>query len=265
MSHLCRGEILIGHNPATWFSSCNFIHIFPFSSCSCVCNEIAWRRVFFCISLSVEYGWSFTKPFVFNLYTCKEWVQVLSFAQLRNTQLFHSKCNYLKCRLTLKCINHATLKIRYIIFIWSMELRDDLVLLSLTGLVAELPFFYFFIFMSAFYVNRHEPNTAWGTFWQCFFFFWSTLCITQQHICFCLTVNIFQCIFYYFRGKDLLQDISPWTIRLTICVHQPFPCNFVSLSLTPINFLAASEVSYRPSPPVATVPPKFLFFSIASL
>lgn len=79
--------------------------------------------------------------FVFNLYTCKEWVQVLSFAQLRNTQLFHSKCNYLKCRLTLKCTKYDTLKIRYIIFIWSMELRDDPVSLSLSGLVAELPFF----------------------------------------------------------------------------------------------------------------------------
>lgn len=45
-----------------------------------------------------------------------------------------------------------------------MELRDDPVSLSLTGLVAELPFFNLFIFMSAFYVNRHEPNTAWGTF-----------------------------------------------------------------------------------------------------
>lgn len=148
MSHLCRGEILISHNPATWFSSCNFIHIFPFSSlsCSCVCNEIAWRQVFFCISLSVEYGWSFTKPFDFNLYTCKEWVQVLSFAQLRNAQLFHSKYNYLKCRLTLKCIKYDTLKIGYIIFIWSMELRDGLFLLSLTGLVAELPFFKFFYF-----------------------------------------------------------------------------------------------------------------------
>lgn len=264
MSHLCRGEILIGHNPATWFSSCNFIHIFPFSSCSCVCNEIAWRRVFFCISLSVEYGWSFTKPFVFNLYTCKEWVEVLSFAQLRNTQLFHSKCNYLKCRLTLKCINHDTLKIRYIIFIWSMELRDDLVLLSLTGLVAELPFF-IFLFLCLPFMLIVMSQIQHGEPFDNVFCFLSTLCITQQHICFRLTVNIFQCIFYYFRGKDLLQDISPWTIRLTICVHQPFPCNFVSLSLTPINFLAASEVSYRPSPPVATVPPKFLFFSIASL